>query len=511
MSSEDGTQDNVAAVISRLTKGLTAEQQSYALLKQGRVYTEQEEYDSAIEVLNKAISLHVSGNNFIARAVCYEKIMNWEDAYFDYSFAIRLDPNAGLIYGHRGLCLAKMLKFDIALEDLSKACQLEPSHANYYNRASVHLDAQNYHLALKDMNHVLRNEENPPTGAIKQRCLYLKALIGLELGHYDAVIADMRGLLVANPNVGATRALLAKAFRLKGKPEAAESQISFAITVEPNNAENYIERATARITLGTFKSITDAVFDMDIAIRLLMRPVGKESKSVRRLSRQASDLMPTLYSMSSQEMGKGRHMPRKINPGAVEQVSSKFPSGGLLQPPAKVSAAFSSDKSARCALRSNGSAATTPSKSAQRPQTAGALSVRQNEKSQVPSPKMLAKALHSKPSKTDSTDGNTDDSEPSSRASSRQGSFSQLTPDGPRRPRIARTGSMNKRENLSELAGEKSISKRMQTVSRALCQRAETRLLLLEGESDANTRLIIIQKSLHDSIKVRHIVLFHYI
>lgn len=122
----NGGTENVNAVITRLTKGLTAEQQSFALLKQGRLYLDQDDYDNAIEVLNKAITLNVSIANFIARASCYERLQCWTEAYFDYSFAIRLEPENGILYGHRGLCLAKLKKYDIAIDDLSKCVRVSP-------------------------------------------------------------------------------------------------------------------------------------------------------------------------------------------------------------------------------------------------------------------------------------------------------------------------------------------------------------------------------------------------
>ena len=74
---------------------------------------------------------------------------------------------------------------------------------------------------------------------------------------------------------------------------------------------------------------------------------------------------------------------------------------------------------------------------------------------------------------------------------------------------------------MVQVAGERSLSKRLQTVAQSLCQvayvnidyinhalmltqrkRAETRLLLLSNCEDPSMRLTIMQKSLHDSIKV---------
>lgn len=438
--------DNVMAVIARITKGLTAEQQSYALLKQGRIYAEQDRYDCALEVYNKAISLHVSVNNFIARAACFEKIHSWEDAYFDYCFAIRLDPNVGIAYAHRGLCLAKLHKYDIAIEDLSRACAMEPTNANYYNRASVNLDAKRYQNALKDVNFILNNQDHPPPASLRHRTLYLKALVGIELGHYDTVITDMRELLLGNPNLGVTRSLLARAYRLKGDPRTADTQISFAIAVDPTNPDYYIERAHARTALGTFQSTTDAISDLDVAVRFLMGPIGLKSQSVRRISRQSSDLMPSLAQINSHQRSSRRFNPPQMKSQLRKASSNSFDGTGT---------SFSS--SSLCV---------------------GAPSV----------PLTRSPKLESKVSSIESVDSADSDS------------TSRGTADRNRRPKFVR--SMSKRETLSEGLDTRTMATRMKTVAAVLCQRAETRLLLLPDCHAEMTRRMHMQKSLQDSIKV---------
>lgn len=454
--------ENVNAVIARIAKGgLTAEQQSFALLKQGRLYAEQESYDSAIEVFNKAISLHVSVHNFIARAACYEKILSWEDAYFDYCFALRLDPESGLLLAHRGLCLAKLNKFDIALEDLTKACQTEPSNANFYNRASVSVDAKRYQAALRDVIHILKNEDQPPPPALRSRCMYLKAVIGLELGYYDTVIEDMRELLLANPNIGPTRALLAKAFRLKGDPATAETQISFAIAVDPSSPDHYIERSNARASIGTSQSISDAVTDLDAAVRMLMRPIGVKSQAVSRLSRQSSDLMPVLQTMSSREF-------EVVKPPLSRQLGS---TGKMEQ---------------RRVLLVTAPSTAPESPSRNKPAASCPPSALRDAMSTNLSPKSI---LRSRATSMDSLDSNSDCN-------------SHADIDRSRRPRLVRTASVSKKDAIAEIVGERSLAKRMKVVAHVLCQRAETRLLLLSEGMPLNVRRMHMQRSLHDAIKV---------
>jgi tetratricopeptide (TPR) repeat protein len=523
MQGDDGCSENVAAVIIRLTKGLTSEQQSYALLRQGRVYTEGDELDSALEVLSRAISLHVSLNNFIARAACYERLGSWEEAYFDYCFALRLEGDSGLAYAHRGLCLAKMHRFDIALEDLSRACQMEPSNANYYNRASVNLDARHYQAALRDVSRVLDSEDPPPPPGLRYRCLYLKALVGLELGHYNAVITDMRQLLIGNPNAGATRALLARAFRLRGDPAAGEAQISFAIGVDANNPEHYVERANARTALGSAISLAGAVADLDVAVRLLMRPVGQRSAGVRRMSRQASDLLPALHALALTPPAKGR-VPERTHVHQVEQ--SKVTFGGdknSKRPPRTslpVKKKLASQASADAGNQAPEAGAAGAGATGRRPSTASTASASGRRR--------LSSAT------AESSDSEAEDARaarPSSASLRRPPSVASRSPSMSRQSSLSRTSSLQGQQpkeggaasaagarlvrngstssvrggreeaGAGAVAGEVSVARRMRVVAEALCQRAETRLLLLPLCTDGRQRLECMQKSLHDSIR----------
>ena len=53
-------------------------------------------FAAAIECLNEAISTNPhNSNTFAARASCYKSIQMFAEAYFDYSFLIKLEPANG--------------------------------------------------------------------------------------------------------------------------------------------------------------------------------------------------------------------------------------------------------------------------------------------------------------------------------------------------------------------------------------------------------------------------------
>ena len=53
-------------------------------------------FAAAIECLNEAVSINPHNNNiYLARASCYKSIHMYAEAYFDYSFLIKLEPING--------------------------------------------------------------------------------------------------------------------------------------------------------------------------------------------------------------------------------------------------------------------------------------------------------------------------------------------------------------------------------------------------------------------------------
>lgn len=140
--------ETLGGALLRIVKGLTMEQQSQVLMLQGKAYADKGDFDPAFECYNRAISLYIDVANFVIRAQAYEKCFMWAEAYFDYSFAIRLDPGAGVLYGHRSQCLARLGKLDLAVEDMARCCALDPALPNMLNKASLLLEYGQYREAL---------------------------------------------------------------------------------------------------------------------------------------------------------------------------------------------------------------------------------------------------------------------------------------------------------------------------------------------------------------------------
>lgn len=107
------------------------------------------DFQGAVDCLNEAISYNPNVTLFNTRAQCHKMLDMYEEAYFDYSYTIRLESEVGSHFCARGLCLSKLKKLGMAMEDLDVAIQLDPCPAHYYARAMTYADFGNHEAAIK--------------------------------------------------------------------------------------------------------------------------------------------------------------------------------------------------------------------------------------------------------------------------------------------------------------------------------------------------------------------------
>jgi len=89
---------------------MTENQKALAYLKVGKQLSDRGVFRGALECYTEGISNNPSATLFNARAQAYKSLNMWSEAYFDYSYAIRIEPgpaSAGY-YCSRGMVLGKM-------------------------------------------------------------------------------------------------------------------------------------------------------------------------------------------------------------------------------------------------------------------------------------------------------------------------------------------------------------------------------------------------------------------
>lgn len=139
------------AAMSHVKEFMTDAQKSLILLREGKNALDSGDIKGALDCFTQGIIFNPTVSLFNYRAICHKQLDMFNDAYFDYSYNIRLEPESGVHYCNRGLCLAKLKKFSLAVEDLNSAIEYEPSAANYFARACIFVDCGRFPDAVKGM------------------------------------------------------------------------------------------------------------------------------------------------------------------------------------------------------------------------------------------------------------------------------------------------------------------------------------------------------------------------
>jgi tetratricopeptide (TPR) repeat protein len=126
----------------------------HAWFNRARAYLDKGNYDGVIADSTKAIEL---GNNpnlayaYGLRGTGWAAKGDFEQALFDHTQAIKLDPSNALAYSNRAADRLRMGNWTGALADCNQSIALDPtSPLPYYNRGYVHANTGNHAQAITD-------------------------------------------------------------------------------------------------------------------------------------------------------------------------------------------------------------------------------------------------------------------------------------------------------------------------------------------------------------------------
>ncbi len=218
---------------------MTDPQKAMILSREGKILLENGDAKGAVDCFTEGLSLNPSVSLFSSRAAAYKALDMNTEAYFDYSYNIRLEPETGAHFYNRGMCLVKLQKFSMAIEDLDLAIQYDPSPTNYYGRASAYAEFGKHELAISDFSAAMVDEQNI-TPELKQKCKYKRALSHFEIKQYDDVIIDTQMILTQDANNIVVRSLLGRALKITNDHKKAEEHLSHAILLDDGQAGLYV-------------------------------------------------------------------------------------------------------------------------------------------------------------------------------------------------------------------------------------------------------------------------------
>ena len=255
---------------------MTDNQKALTYMKVGKMLMDKDgNFLGAIEVLSEGISCNPGASLFTTRATAHKSVNKWSEAYFDYCYAIRLEPESHSFYCSRGLCLAKLKRYTLSIEDLDSAINIDPLPYYYYTKGTIMADNDYNDQACDSFSLALDCEVI--TSDIKLKCLYRRASSCVELENYEQAVKDLSLLIQNDPNGVGPRALLSRSLKLMNDLYKAEEQISHAIVLDEKTFTHYIERGDIRFRTNDKFKIIESVYDFDKAIEILSSTVERVS------------------------------------------------------------------------------------------------------------------------------------------------------------------------------------------------------------------------------------------
>ena len=161
----------------------------------GQNYTDQKQWDRAIDEFNKAIEIDPNlAGAYSGRGDAFSYRREYDRALADYTMVIQLEPNNAAAYYSRGNAYDEKDEYNKAIADYTRAIELAPNLAEAYNnRGYVYVEKGEYDKAIAD--YTMATQLNPNYAA----AYYNRGYVHDEKGEYDEAIADYTLAIEKNP------------------------------------------------------------------------------------------------------------------------------------------------------------------------------------------------------------------------------------------------------------------------------------------------------------------------
>jgi tetratricopeptide (TPR) repeat protein len=214
----------------------------------------EENYDEAIQKYNEAIQYSERASYYTDRGDCYYNLNDYRRALADYNQALDLSPNNTDYLRRKAGVLYKLKRFTDAQETIEMAARLDPNdkwiqkrkefyesdgvkaYTHSYNAATL-MEGQRYEEAIIELNEAIKTNPDEPVYYFNRGICYL------QMQQYEKSLMDLRSATERKRDyVKAYDAIGWITYRI-GKYDEALEAINTILTLEPNNAEAYYNRA----------------------------------------------------------------------------------------------------------------------------------------------------------------------------------------------------------------------------------------------------------------------------
>lgn len=251
--------------------------------KLGDKYLQKREYAPAINNYNQALQYKPENADIYYKlGISYYQLGDYQRAITNYNQVITININHGKAYNQRGLAHYQLGNYQTAIEDYSQAIRINPDIAvNYKNRADTRSRIGDHQGAIEDYTQAIKiNPHYAITHKNKELARYLtdeqqklipasqiapddaiayknRGNTRLELGDYEAAIADYNQAIQINPNYVDAYYQRGNTHCDLGNYEAAIDDFNQVIKIKSNYTDAYYNRGNARLIIGDKQGAID--------------------------------------------------------------------------------------------------------------------------------------------------------------------------------------------------------------------------------------------------------------
>ncbi len=158
-----------------------------AYLLRGRAYAADSNIEPALRDLTTALQLRPNDTAaLLARAGAYLNQKDYHGAIADTTAALHNNPALNQAYNLRGCAVRALGDAGKALEDFHRAVELDANVDNYYQRAATYQLLDQHHLAIADLNQVIKFKPD------QAPAYFARSKSRKAIGDLNGAIADYR-------------------------------------------------------------------------------------------------------------------------------------------------------------------------------------------------------------------------------------------------------------------------------------------------------------------------------
>lgn len=254
-------EDKVKKCLQRIDEKLAKNSNDAELFyKRGVLLFELQEYNGAIESLNKSVELKMDyADAYMLRGDSKDFMGDYEGAVLDYSKNLEYDKENLVANYKRGFVRKDIGQAAEAVEDLTKVINARPDHHYpYFYRGLARYQISKYNDALADFDKSLAIEPN------LVEAYFNKGLTNVHQKRFAEAITQFNKAIEMNPNDADAYLLRGQAKSALGRQTEANHDFDEAIRINPNLAVAYYEKANMRYTLGD-KEGANRLYDEAVA------------------------------------------------------------------------------------------------------------------------------------------------------------------------------------------------------------------------------------------------------